>query len=148
MKQEQLVALIDGSLRPLGFRKKRNTWLKDGDEVAKVVNLQRSRFANRFYVNYGLILKSIPLEGDMMHVFNGLGSLDADENSRIHDLMNLESDISDVDRTAELNQILASKLVPYMRRLNTEGDVLASLKDRPTLNDVPLIVKRHFGLLE
>lgn len=146
MDKKGLSSILNGILKPLGFKKKGDSWVVKNNEIIKTVNLQKSRFSNSFYVNYGYILNSIPLNGLLMHVFNGLGSMDNSEQQRITALFDLENDISDEDRAEELRKLLSEHLVPDLQEVYSEKDVLKQLKNRPHLYDIPLIVKKHFCL--
>lgn len=82
-----------------------------GDKITKIINLQKSQFNNSFYINYGYILNSIPLESLMMHIYNRVTSFNIEERNRISFLLNLESDISDAERIKELKEMLQSNRV-------------------------------------
>ena len=148
MEKRELVKILNEVFVPLGFKKKEDNWIINGDEIIKMVNLQKSKFSNSFYINYGYILKTIPLNGLAMHVFKGFGSIDNTEQQRIVALLNLEKDVSKADREGELKKYLFEKLVLDINKVNTEEDVLNELKQRSCLNDVPLILKKYFRLEE
>jgi hypothetical protein len=148
MEKKELASILSEVFVPMGFKKKGNYWVVNGAEITKMVNLQKSQFSNRFYVNYGYIIKAISLDGLAMHIFRGLGSLDSNENAKIQELLNLESNISNEERARDLKKILIEKLAHKISLVNTEADILEELKKRPHLNDIPLIVKRHFHLPE
>lgn len=148
MEKKELANILSEILVPIGFKKKGNYWVVNGAEITKMVNLQKSQFSNSFYINYGYILNAIPLNGLTMHIFGGLGSLDSNENTRIKELLNLENNISDEERASDLKKVLLEKLVHKINLVNTEADVLEELKKQPHLNNVPLVVKRHFNLPE
>lgn len=147
MEKKELARIISEILVPFGFKKKGDYWVVNGDEITKMVNLQKSQFSNCFYINYGYILKSIPLNGLMMHVFKGFGSIDETEQQKIKALLDFGNVISNEDREDELKK-LVKKLAHDIQVVNTEEDVLNELKARPHLNDIPLIVKKHFNLTE
>lgn len=148
MKNKELADTLSELLIPIGFKKKGNFWVINGDILTKMVNIQKSQFSNSFYINYGYIIKSIPLEDLIMHVFNGFGSIDVNENTRIKELLNLENIIPNEDRKRELKQFILDKLVSKIQAINTEGDLLNELKRRPHLNDIPLTVKKYFNLMD
>jgi hypothetical protein len=148
MEKKELASILNEVLAPIGFKKKSDYWVINGNEITKTVNLQKSQFSNNFYINYGYILKSVPLNGLMMHVFKGFGSIDKTEHQRITALLDLGNNISNEDRTKELKKLLFEKLVLNIQEVNTEEDVLSELKKRPNLNDIPLVVKKHFSLAE
>lgn len=147
MEKKELASILNEVLVPIGFKKKGNYWVVNGTEITKMVNLQKSQFSNKFYVNYGYILKSIPLD-DMMHIYNRVASFDNKENKRIDELLDLESNIPDEERESDLKKILLEKLAHKISSVNTEADILEELKKQPHLNTIPLIVKRHFHLPE
>jgi hypothetical protein len=146
MEKKELASILNEVLAPIGFKKKGDYWVINGDEITKMINLQKSQFSNSFYINYGYILKSVPLNGLMMHVFKGFGSIDKTEQERITALLDLGNNISNEDRAKELKKLLLEKLVLNIQEVNTEEDVLRELKKRPHLNDIPLVVKKHFSL--
>jgi hypothetical protein len=147
MSKKELIKILSEILVPSGFKNKGNYWLINGDVISKMINLQKSQFANDYYINYGYILKSIPLEGLMMHIYNRLSSADATENNRIKELLNLENHIADQDRKKELKEFIIDKIISKIQRVNTEEDVLNELKKRQNLNDIPLIVKKYFQII-
>ena len=61
MEKNGLIKLLDEIFFPLGFKRKGNNWVFNGDELSKIVNLQKSNYSNAFYINYGYIIKSIEL---------------------------------------------------------------------------------------
>lgn len=148
MEKKELSSILNEVLAPIGFKKKGDSWVINGDEITKMINLQKSQFSNSFYINYGYILKSVPLNGLMMHVFKGFGSIDKTEQQRMTALLDLGNNISNEDRAKELKKLLLEKLVLNIQEVNTEEDVLSELKKRPHLNDIPLVVKKHFSLAE
>ena len=145
MEKEELVNILSEILVPTGFKKKGNYWVSNSNEITKMVNLQKSQFGNSFYINYGYILKSIPLEG-MMHIYNRVASKNVEEQQRIIELLDFENDITNGERSKELKKILLKKMLTKLQAVNTEEDLLNELSKRSTLNDIPLIVKKHFCL--
>lgn len=148
MEKKELAGILSEVLVTIGFKKKGNYWVVNGDEITKMINLQKSQFSNSYYINYGYILNNLPLGKHTMHIFKGLGSLDSSENTKIKELLDLENNISNEDRANELKKVLFEKLVSKISIVNTEADVLEELKKQPNLNNIPLVVKRHFSLQE
>jgi len=148
MEKKELVNILSEILIPIGFKKKGNYWIINGAEITKLINLQKSQFGNYYYINYGYILNEIPLNGLMMHIYKRVSSTDKKENLKIDELLNLESNMPNEDRIKELKNILSEKLIKNINSVNTEVDVFDELKKRPHLNDIPLVVKRHFNLPE
>lgn len=147
MEKRDLANILNEVLIPIGFKRKGNYWVINGNEITKIVHLQKSQFGNYFYINYGYILNAIPLDG-MMHIYKRVASLDKNENLRINELLDLKSTISNEDRAKELKKLLFDRLVQNISSVNAEIDLLDELKKRPHLNDIPLVIKKHFNLPE
>ena len=147
MDKKDLIKLLDEIFVPLGFKRKGNNWVLNGDELSKLINLQKSNYSNAFYINYGYIIKGLELT-TTTHVENRLTSTNKEEQKRITDLLDLETEIPTDQRLAELKKFITDKIAVQMQSVNTEADLLNDLKKRPHLNNIPLVVKRHFNLPE
>jgi hypothetical protein len=147
MDKKDLIKFLHEMLKPRGFVKRGNYWYSENNDLRKVINLQRSRFSNRYYINYGYVLKKLELEGLTMHIFNGLGSLDEEENQRIKELLDVENKINDDQRKQELKLYIEKYILNELSVTNSEQDILNALSKRPHLNDIPLTVKKYLGLL-
>jgi hypothetical protein len=148
MEKNELERILSILLVPNGFKKKASSWKMVGEEITKMVFLQKSRYGNFFCVNYGYNLHSLPLDGLKTHVFFGLGTENPIENERIKELLNLENTLPDLDRSKGLTEQLAENLVKKMNLICTEGDLLEELKRQENLNLIPLLVKQHFKLAD
>ncbi|WP_241282595.1 DUF4304 domain-containing protein [Chryseobacterium timonianum] len=148
MKNKILESILSELLIPNGFKKKGNYWLINGNELTKIVHLQKSQFGNSFYINFGYIINSIPLNGLSMHIFQQVSSLDEKERNRIMELLNLDNDISETVRIDELDHILRSKLVDKMKSINSEDDIRKMTEDfsQAQLNMIPLSVKEYLKI--
>lgn len=146
MEKKDLVALLDELLRPLGFKKKGNNWVFNGEEVNRIINIQKSQYGKSFYINYGYILRSLSLEGWVTHVEDRLGSYEKEKNKRIMDLLDLENDIEPEVRLLELKECISEQIIQEMRFVNTEEDVRNILVKRPHLYTIPPFVLKHLNL--
>ena len=52
MRKKELTDILSELFIPIGFKRKGNFWVINGDVLTKMVNLQKSQFSNRFYINY------------------------------------------------------------------------------------------------
>jgi hypothetical protein len=147
MEKKDLTKLLDEVFIPLGFKRKGNNWVHNGDVLTKILNLQKSNYGNAFYINYGYIIKGLELT-TKMHVYMRLASNDKGENLRITNLLNLESDLDVVERLSDLKRFINDQIVLDFNMTHTEHDIINELKQRPDLNNIPLVVKRYFGLPE
>jgi len=98
-----------------GFAKKGQSWFLRGRDAIVVVNLQKSDFADKFYVNIGIWLRALgesefPAENHC-HIQVRLANLFSGQVSLIDKACSLEfAEQSDVD---ELQTILRERLVPF-----------------------------------
>jgi hypothetical protein len=147
MDKNEFTKYLSEIFRLSGFVKKRNYWFLENNDLRKVINLQKSSFSDRYYINYGYILKKLELEGLTMHIFNGLGSLDEEENQSINELLDFDNKINDNQRKQELKLYIEKYVLSELSGTNSEEDILNGLKKRQHLNDIPLTVKKYFNLL-
>lgn len=145
MEKKDLIKLLDEIFIPLGLKRKGNSWVLNSKELSKIINLQKSNYGNAFYINYGYIISGLQLT-TATHVENRLASTDKDEQKRITDLLDLETDIKTDQRVTELKVFISNKIVAQIQSINTETDLLNDLKKRQHLNNIPLVVKKHFNL--
>jgi len=146
MEKRQFIKYLDTILNPYGFVKKANYWYLNNKELIKVINVQKSDFGNMYYLNYGFIVSKLAEINPDMHIYNRLGSLDTRENIRIMDLFSFESKIEDNQRQSEIKFYIENVIIKELQSINTEDDLVKMLKGRPHLNDIPLVVKKHFNL--
>jgi hypothetical protein len=147
MEKNDLVKLLNEIFVPLNFKRKGINWVLNSDELSKLINLQKSNYSNSFYINYGYIIKDLELT-TTTHVENRLASTSKDEQKRITDLLDLETQIPKEQRLADLKKIITGKIVVPMQSVNTVADLLNDVKKQPHFNNIPLIVKRFFDLPE
>ena len=57
-----LKAIINELFSEAGFEKKSNNWYWANNEVILVVNLQKSIYGMKFYLNFGIALKELGIE--------------------------------------------------------------------------------------
>ena len=148
MNGKELRELISAELAPLGYRRLASDWIKDSDEVTKVINLQKSNFSNQYYLNYDYILKNIPLEGIISHFGSRFGAEDLKENKRITQFLDLENITADDERTIELRNFIRKFVLEKVEQIRTEEDLKQMLERWEPKNMIPGVTKRYFGLRE
>jgi hypothetical protein len=129
MGKEILVKILNDALLPFGFKRKGNTWVLNGPEINKIVNMQRSLYSNLYYINYGYVINSLPKDGFFMHVDKRLGSYDKQVDIEIRNLLDFENSI----------------IVEEMNGIKNELDLLHHILRGP-LYGIPTVVLKHFNL--
>ncbi len=147
MEKKDLIKLLDEIFIPIGFKRKANNWVLNCDELSKIINLQKSNYSNSFFINFGYIIKGLELT-TTTHVENRLASSNKEDQKRITDLLDFETDIPIDQRLSELKKLIKDKIVEQIQSVNIQTDLLNELKKRTHLNNIPLVVKRHFNLPE
>jgi hypothetical protein len=130
----------------LDFKRKGNNWVSNGKIINKIVNLQKSQYSNSYYINYGYILNSLPLDNFTYHIDNRLASKDKSEQELITDLLNLENNIDSEKRLVLLANIINSKIVEEIKSISKEEDILRILKAREHFYTIPPFVLKYFDL--
>jgi hypothetical protein len=146
MIKSEFTKHLDNLFKSYFFKKKGNQWTFVDDSVLKIIKLRKSYYGNYYYIDYGFILKSLELDGLVMHIYHTLGSSDEIENARIMELLDFDSSITDEKRIDELKNVIEREILALFRDVNTEDDILKLLKRRRHLNDIPLCVKEYFKL--
>lgn len=129
-----------------GFQKNNSNWLQNVGELTKLVNLQKSNFANKYYVNFGFIINALPCGQLLTHIGYRLSSPDPEERRKVEELLDLDSPIDDSARKSALAIRLSHDVFGQLLKTDTEADVFSVLKKQPHLNNIPLSVKKHFNL--
>jgi hypothetical protein len=146
MEKKELIKFLDEIFKPLEFKRKGNTWKNKNEVFVKIINLQKSKYSNAYYLNYGFIIKDLDLNNLEMHIYNRLSSINDSENQKIMDLLDMENSIAEDKRKSDLKMFIDKYLLTEIQNTNTENDLVNALKKRPHLNDIPLVVKRHLQL--
>jgi hypothetical protein len=75
-----------------------------------------------------------------------MGSPSPSEQLEIERLLDLDNDMSDQKRCLGLERFFRELVIPKLVSIDSEADVDADLRQRPHLNAVPGVVKKHFKL--
>jgi len=146
MEKKDLIKILDEIFVPIGLKKKGNNWVQNGEVISKIINLQKSIHGNSYYINYGFIINKLKLT-TTTHIENRLAANNTDEQKRITNLLDFDNDITLEVRITEIKNLIIDKIVSKILAINKEEDLLNELQKRPHLNDIPLVVKKHFNLL-
>lgn len=127
------------------FKKKNITWSLKNSELTKIVNLQKSKFSNTYYLNYGFIINELDLGHLNMHIYLGLSSKSHEENQRIKELLNLEKPIEDKVRLAELKFFVTREIIDTFNGVNSKSDLKRFIVHEKLLN-IPEVVQNFYYL--
>ena len=111
-----------------------------------MVNLQKSNFGNKFYVNYGYIIKALPLGNLKMHIYKRLGSKNISESDRISQVFDLEFEMPEDQRIAEINHLLLERLIREIKEIDSENDVRDEVMQSSSTSQIPVVVRNYFKL--
>lgn len=146
MDKIQFKSTLNKLLTDNGYKVKSSSWYKYSDDITKIICLDKSKYGNKFYINYGLIINKIDLDGLRMHIHYGLGSKNENENRVIINVMDLEFPMDDTERAKLINDFVLTIILKRLNAINTEDDIRNELLRRNHLNDIPLVVKELFNL--
>ena len=147
MEKREFIDFLNKIFKQFDFKKKGNYWFNETETLKKVINLQKSNFANRYYINYGWIIKKLPLSG-YCHFGGRLASLNKEENLRIDELLSLNQNINQEERQSELFSFIDSYLLKKLETINTEEELSNYLKSLqpPLSNMISGIVREYFNI--
>ncbi len=140
MDKKDLVNIFDNILKPNGFKRKGNYWRLDGDELIKIVNLQKSQWGNQYYINYGFDFKDLQYNKVAMHIYRRIISTDINESNVLDFGKNFLGD------RIKVIEGLLKNILEIFNNNDSIADLLKNIKQRSHLNDVPLKVKEFLGI--
>ncbi len=133
-ERNEIQQTFDAFGKSEGMVKKSGSWYKAEGEVTRVVNLQKSQYGRRYYVNVGYWLQAIEEAkfppSEQCHILIRLDSLIADREVEVNELLDFASEIPAEERTQRLGDLLTSRLRPVLeqgasleglRKLRSEG---------------------------
>lgn len=119
------------SLGPVGFSRRRNSWIRRNDEIVEVINLQKSQWSPQYYLNFGFWLRSLGEElfprTERCHI-NGRVNRVVPSGGGLVELLDLASDIEDAQRSDALVRVLVGELVPFVDGTRTEHGLRSHFK--------------------
>jgi hypothetical protein len=149
---KDLERVVHEFLKPLGFRKTARTWRLDAPETIVVVNLQRSRWSESYYVNLGAMVKSVGDDPSYTRNRTRPSVVDCHYRIRVDDLLRgkpvppakisaeqarmhalLEFDFSPIDplvREAELRAVIEGHVLPFLELCKSEAGIRTAIIDR------------------
>ncbi len=111
-----------------GFEKKSGSWYRHGDEVISISNLQKSQYGPAYYFNQGFWLRRLGDErypkSNQAHIMTRVEDVVPEAEQRSRELLDLECELPDEQRTEELLTLLNERLLPPIER----GDSIAGLR--------------------
>lgn len=140
MDKKQLLNVVHSILLPLGYKRKNSKWQLVGAVVTKGVDLQRSSFGNRYYLNYGVDINDVKDDNFSYHLFFQLGSGDKEIQKEIMDLLLLDNNIEDNYRRDKLTFYIKEIMLKKLSELNTHEDIVADINSRYFLSIIPRVV--------
>jgi len=145
MNKKQLVSIIDNLLKPIGFARVGNVWKLANGEIIKCIDLQKSNFENRFYINCGYIIPDIELT-TKYHIGRRIVSNISEEQKTIETALDIDSDVSLDQRNQIMKKVVQEHILNEFLFANTKQDIRVMLCSRSQLNNIPLVVKKFFSL--
>ncbi len=146
MEKKELVTLLNSIFMPIAFKRKGNNWVQNGNEINKIINLQKSQYSNAYYINYGYIINNLPLNNWVKHVNDRLASKDKEEQNLINNLLDLENDFNQSDRLILLHELVNKKIIPEITSIHTEDDLEKNFREREHLYTVAPFVLKYFNI--
>ena len=114
-KARILADVIDQVLKPARFKKKKLNWYLDGEDTIGVLNLQKSNYGEKYYINLALWIKQLgdadaPQE-HKCHVRCRWEDIVKEDEKLLERLLNLEIDVP--ARDERLRSALTNFVVPF-----------------------------------
>lgn len=119
-ERNEIQRAFDAFGKSEGMVKRSGSWYRTGDEVIGVMNLQKSQYGPRYYINVGYWLQAIEEAkfppDEQCHILIRLDALIADRGEEVKALLDFDSEISGEERTQRLGDLLNSRLRPALEQ--------------------------------
>lgn len=119
MNGNAIQSSFDAFMASEGFRKRSGSWYRRSNDVITVVELQKSQYGPTYYINVAVWLLALgdvknPPKERTCHVRTRLSRLVGTREDRLAYLLDLDTDLPDEDRKAELTGFLGTELTPIL----------------------------------
>ena len=146
MEKKILINLLNEICSPLGFKRKGNYWLLNQMELTQIINLQKSIYGNLYYINYGFKINNLNTDNNMMHIWKRLVGANKKEVRELFNALDFSYEMNQQNRLSLLREAIRNKIFGIFQKVHTESDLVEYIKKRPTMNDIPIVVKEYLGL--
>lgn len=124
-------------MKSRGFRKAGSTWHRDQDRIIQVMNIQKSQWSDRFYINVGIYLKDLGTEARpteyRCHVRCRAEQLVSPaELPELHLLLNFTEPVPPVERYAKLRAFVAKSVLAWLDANSTKEALADTLRTTGT----------------
>lgn len=137
MKAAEFEQLFHFELKKYGFKRRASHWYFKSPEVIHVINLQKSRFGDIFYINVGLVPDSMPIAGlpfpreYKCPIRIRLGSgMPEKEDAYIKEILDMDSDIPEHERKFGIVNIIEKYISPIIANTPDIESIKKAIKKR------------------
>jgi hypothetical protein len=154
MNTRDLASIIDNVLSKYGFDAKRVTWYRAVQGVLQVIDLQKSSYGGRYFINICCVPDGMSVDGmpapkeHKCPIRIRLTSAFPDIRDELEKLLDLDNDeIDSLERMDRINSILNTKLIPFMENMKSNETLARSVNDGVFKRGaVSIKARQHLGL--
>lgn len=126
---------------PKGFNRRTANWRRINEDTIQVINLQKSNYGAQYYLNVGVWLRTVDRgqmtpQASRCHLSARIGSLCTVSREHLAAVFDLESGLSDQERTKSLTALLDDALDDETLRTTSSLDLLRSPAGRNLMRSV------------
>jgi hypothetical protein len=114
---------FDDFAKSAGYEKKSGSWYRRSASVISILNLQKSQYSSRYFINIALWLLELGEEKypkeQYCHLRSRIDAIFTDFESEINDLLDFRVKMQDEQRLEQLDVILRRHLEPLLLVTNT-----------------------------
>ncbi|MER9683902.1 DUF4304 domain-containing protein [Mesorhizobium sp. M0184] len=155
MNKKELESLLNRELLTHGFKKKSTSWYRQDEGALQVINLQKSNFGLRFYLNLGCVPNGMTVEGMPTPkeyecpIKIRLGGAFPDKKLEIEEAFNLEnSKFDDRERSAIISNITSNLIIPFLENMKDASSLIRAINSGLLDNALIMLSAKSFLGLE
>lgn len=138
--------VIDEALTPLGYTKRKNTWFLTQDETIRLVDLQKSQYGEKYYINLAIYLKNLgnleyPPE-NLCHIRTRLEAIVSNKED-YESLLDGEKNENIDERMGKLSKLFHSSALPWLSIGNSEASLREAIRNDKLKNSLITIAAKN-----
>ncbi|MBK8255163.1 MAG: DUF4304 domain-containing protein [Polyangiaceae bacterium] len=127
MKSDAVSMALSDLVVAAGFVRKRDTWYRATEDLIQVLNVQKSRYGQQYYLNLGIWLKPLgevqfPKE-NVCHVRIRARQLDEATRAEFEKCLDLDSGITPEERENQIRRLVDDVVLPFFARCESIAQI-------------------------
>jgi hypothetical protein len=131
-KTNPVAAALAQALEPEGLRRKAGNWYLRAEDVIWVVNLQKSRYGNQYYVNFALWINALGTADlpkvNLCPIGWRLGAFRTRKEKLLSSLLDIDQRMPGAERIRALVEFIRADSLPVLKKCDSLDGIRQAIK--------------------